>query len=133
MMKSVYDWIKRCPLLADRRITIDYLSNHPDSTALENSCDRLLNIYADGSSKRQFEFFISTRSIYGDDIDSAFNTINFLEQISDWIKNSETLPSSDSGIYIHSVSILESGHAYYSDSITSKYQIKVGIVYFLKK
>ena len=130
MLEAVRDWLWQCPLLAEKRIDTDYLPERPGSVALESSTDRVLETYIDGSSKRRFEFLISVRPVYGDDISANLANLEFLERLSGWIDGSGTLPGLGGGRRVFSVSVIDSGYVYYADAVSAKYQLKVGVVYF---
>ncbi len=129
-MEAVRNWLWSCPLLAQRRIDIDYLPERPGSFALESKDDRALAVYACGRSKRRFEFLISMRSVYGDDIAASLDSLELLERLSGWIDGCGTLPDFGAHAHVHSVSVLNSGCVYYADAVTAKYQLLVGAVYF---
>lgn len=135
IVESVRSWLQTCPALEDGVLNIDWLP--PDAREYSVDvvpCTELLRRYtAGGTSKKQFQFNLSSRTFVGEDIRDAQDNHEFYEAFSAWVERCNAagaLPELGEKRAAQRVTINTSGYPMtVSEDGRARYQIQMTLRY----
>ena len=129
------DFFRTCPMLKNKRIDIDCLSEHADSFSIDaDPGETSVKRYLDGSSVRRNVFYLSGRTYYGDDLKQQAQNIACFEQIEEWMEQQNLLhnqPDLGNMRFVRTFHALTAGYPYVinEDTGLARYQITLELIY----
>lgn len=136
IMKSIRDFIKKCPYLPDfkRSIGVDYLAPDVQSYMVESvPCDTIVKRYINGSSIRQFRFNFSSRETYSIDVLNNLSNSMFYENFQNWLEDcsrAKDLPNLADGKVAHQIMATTSGYVFDTEQEKAQYMIQCNMIYY---
>lgn len=134
IVESIMGWLKDCPGLEDGKLNLDWLPADAREYSVDViPCDEVLTRYSTGATRRQFLFYLASRTFVGEDIRDAQDNYKFYEDFSRWVKQqnaSGALPDLGNDRAARSVRISTSGYPMYvDDDGRARYQIQLKMIY----
>lgn len=134
IIKSLEQYMLKCPLLKDGRFHVDFLGIDPinysiDTVPVESTIKR----YADGGVLKQYNFVFASRETYGQDRAKNIQNSGFYEKLESWFEEQtykKDLPTLTKGRSSQSIETLSSGFVMQADETTARYQIQCRLVYY---
>lgn len=135
--EAVQKFIRTYPPLANNRIEVDCLPEEVGSYSIGIiPCKEWLKRYVDGSGIKQFQFVLSSREAFGEEIRQQLDNLGFYEDFSNWLDQqtaARTLPDLGTGKTPLLVEATTSGYAFIPDTNTARYQIQCRLTYTQEK
>ena len=141
IIKAIREYILTCPVLemfsTAVLLNINYLSENIDSYSIEEvPCEPIIKRYADGSSKRQYQFTFCSKEPYGAEILQNIENSGFYEEFAEWIEennNNSILPILEGNLEATSIKITSSSYVVQVTEDTATYQINLKLEYIKRK
>lgn len=87
IIESLKNYLATCPELSEKEININYLSQKPDSFAIDNVAKNpIVKRYIGGETIRQYCFLLAGRVVYDQDTKSNLAVSSFFEKFEKWIE-----------------------------------------------
>ena len=140
IIKALREYILTCPVLETFNtavlVNVNHLSENVDTYSIEEvPCEPIIKRYADGSSKRQYQFTFCGKEEYGPEILQNINNSGFYEEFADWIEennNNGILPILPSNLEASSIKVTSNGYCVQVSEDTATYQINLKLEYIRK-
>ena len=68
IIEYVRDFIKECPLLEGERLNVDYVGTQMSFSVDTLPCDPIIKRYVDGGAVKQYQFALTSKEEYDEDI-----------------------------------------------------------------
>ena len=128
------EYFETCPLLAGRRLHVDYLPKKPVAYMLSPSpADSVMTQYHGGAALRQFVFVIASVNRYGEEALTNLANSGFYEQLEAWMRaqtRRRRLPRLPAGCTAMRLEALSTGYLYDAAATEAHYQIQCRLVYY---
>lgn len=136
VIEAVRRYLENCPLLQDGKINVDFLPEDTGAYTIDViPTSPVIKSYLDGSTQRQFDFVIATRSYYGEHIRQQIDNIGLFEQFEEWLalqRRMRNYPELGDGRRTQKLEVTTSGYVYAPKTETARYQIQCKLTYFQK-
>lgn len=133
IIDNVIDFLKTCPLLADREINVDFLADEASFFTIDTlPCEPVLKKYVGGGELCQAAFVLAGREFYTGDYADNIANVTFYEQLTKWIEKSsreDSLPVLDGGRTAQSMEVITSGYLFSEEQNRARYQLQIRLVY----
>lgn len=134
VMQAVRDWLKTYPEL-NGRLDVDFLDNEAETYSIDTiPCETILKRYHDGSSRRQFQFAVSSRRFYDQNIPQNLANLDFFENLADWIEGkarARQLPELGESRTAQKIVITSSAYPFLvTEDGKARYQMQMRIEYY---
>ena len=132
IIESIRDHIKTCPLLENGQVNVDYVGTEMSYSIDPLPCDPVIGGYVDGESKKQFQFSLTSKEYYDEDVRVAIDNSGFCQEFEDWLEvqnmldNLPDLPGNRTSIKYET---LNKGYLYDIDGNKAKYRIECRLIY----
>ena len=141
IIEAIRKYFLGCPVLEKFNnitlLNVNYLSDDTDTYSIEElPCEPILKRYADGSTKRQYQFTFCSREPYSAEILQNIENSGFYEEFADWIEeNSDNsiLPILDGKLEATSLKVISSAYVVQVTEDTANYQINLKLEYIKRK
>ena len=141
IIKALREYILTCPVLemfsTAVLLNVNYLSENTNTYSIEEvPCELNLKWYADGSSKRQYQFTFCSKEPYGAEILQNIENSGFYEEFAEWIEENDDnsiLPILDGKLEATSIKVISSGYVVQVTEDTATYQINLKLEYIKRK
>lgn len=135
IIQSLWGYFLNCPLMADRKINIDYL---PEGGPVEYSIDttpatEIVKQYVDGSSVRQYLFVIRSVEDYGSDVLQNLANSGFYERLAAWLETQTragNFPQLPEGKTSQKIEAQSTGYLFTTGPDVGRYQIQCRLQYY---
>ena len=136
VMENVQKWLKTYSGLSGR-LDVDFLDEDADTYSVDTiPCEVVLKRYRDGGTLRQFQFNVSTRRHYEQNIKNNLSNLQFFEDLTAWIENkarARQLPVMDKGRTAQKIVVTSSGYPFeVTENGMARYQMQLRLEYFQK-
>ncbi|MBQ4109703.1 MAG: hypothetical protein IJC74_02350 [Clostridia bacterium] len=125
-------FMENCPLLRGGNVKINYLSHKPYSFSVSPvGGEETVKKYADGGCLKQLVFRLSARFPYDEEDSELVASAVFLEELSDWIKETSKkgiLPEFNSHSETVGMEVLSSGEMKKAETKTALYELKARVL-----
>lgn len=130
-------WLRTYPPLADGRLGVDFLPADAQTYSVDSVPGKeVVKRYLDGSALKQFDFVLSSRKFYGDQIAGNADNLAFYEGFSRWVAaqdRARRFPALDGGRTPRRIEVTTAGYPFLvSDDGLARYQIQLKFTYFEK-
>lgn len=136
VMQSVQKWLKTYSGLSGR-LDVDFLDEDADTYSVDTiPCEEIIKRYKDGGTVRQFQFAVSSRRYYEQNIKNNLSNLQFFEDLTAWIENKSRLrqlPVMDKGRTAQKIVVTSSGYPFdVTENGMARYQMQLRLEYFQK-
>lgn len=137
VMKYIRDWLKQYPGLTGR-LDVDFLDEDADTYSIDTiPCEEIIKRYKDGSTVKQFQFAVSSRRYYEQNIKQNLSNLDFFEGLTAWIEQKmqkKELPTMDKNRTAQRIVITSTAYPFMvSEDGKARYQIQMRLEYFNKR
>ena len=137
VIENVRAWLRTYEGLKGR-LDVDFLGEDVDTYSVDTiPCEETLKKYRDGSRKKQFQFAVSSRRYYEQDIEQNVDNLQFFEDLTAWIENKEAvrqLPEMDEGKTALKIVVTSTAYPFVvSEDGKARYQLQMRLEYFQKR
>ena len=139
IVTSLLEYLSQCPVISEmHQILVDFQGDNIDDISLEPTpSETIVQRYVDGSSDRQFQFSLSMRFDYSEELEITINNAELFESLQDWLEEqseNDILPVLEGNKKATGIEALSSGYLYEVDPTLRKarYQIQCALYYTQK-
>ena len=135
-MECVQKWLKTYSKLKGR-LDVDFLDNEADTYSIDTiPCEEIIKRYKDGGTVKQFQFAVSSRRFYEQNIKQNLSNLQFFEDLTAWVENkarSRELPVMDKGRTAQKIVVTSTAYPFVvSEDGKARYQIQMRLEYYQK-
>lgn len=137
VMEILQGWFKTYEGLSGR-LDVDFLDNEADTYSIDTiPCEEVLKRYLDGSTRKQFQFAISSRRFYDQNISQNLGNLQFFEDLTAWIEKQaaeRNLPVMDDGRESLAIYVTSTAYPFViSEDGKARYQLQMRLEYIQKR
>ena len=136
VMQSVQKWLKTYSGLSGR-LDVDFLDENAETYSVDTiPCEEIIKRYKDGGTLKQFQFAVSSRRYYEQNIKNNLSNLQFFEDFTAWVENkarSRQLPTMDKGRTAQKIVVTSTAYPFIvSEDGKARYQIQMRLEYYQK-
>ena len=136
VIESIRKWLKTYPELSGW-LDVDFLGEDVDTYSVDSiPCPEIIKQYRDGSTLKQFQFAVSSRRFYEQNIKTNSSNLQFFEDLTNWIekqKKMRNLPKMDEGKTALKIIVTSTAYPFIiSEDGKARYQVQMRLEYFNK-
>ena len=136
VMQCVQKWLKTYSGLSGR-LDVDFLGEDVDTYSVDTiPCEEVIKRYKDGGKLKQFQFAVSSRRYYEQNIKENLSNLQFFEDLSLWVEGKakkKELPSMDKGRTAQKIVVTSTAYPFVvSEDGKARYQIQMRLEYYQK-
>lgn len=137
VMQSVQKWLKTYSKLSGR-LDVDFLDENADTYSVDTiPCEEIIKRYMDGGTVKQFQFAVSSRRFYEQNIKQNLSNLQFFEDLTAWVESkarSRQLPTMDKGRTAQKIVVTSTAYPFIiSEDGKARYQIQMRLEYYQKR
>lgn len=137
VMQCIQKWLKTYSGLSGR-LDVDFLDENADTYSVDTiPCEEILKRYKDGGVVKQFQFAVSSRRFYEQNIKQNLSNLQFFEDLTAWVESkarSRELPVMDKGRTAQKIVVTSSGYPFVvTEDGKARYQIQMRLEYYQKR
>lgn len=137
VIENVRAWLRQYPGL-DGRLDVDFLDEEADNYSIDTiPCEEILKRYKDGSVIKQFQFAVSSRRYYEQNIKQNISNLEFFEDLTAWVEQKaekRELPEMDGNRTAQKIIVTSTAYPFIvSEDGKARYQIQMRLEYFSKR
>lgn len=137
VMENVRAWLQQFPGL-DGRLDVDFLDENADTYSIDTiPCEEILKRYKDGSTIKQFQFAVSSRRYYEQNIEQNLSNLEFFEGLTAWVEQKaqqRELPQMDNDRTALKIIVTSTAYPFViSEDGKARYQLQMRLEYFSKR
>lgn len=136
VIEFLRNWLKEYSGL-NGRLDVDFLDEEADTYSIDTiPCEEVIKRYARGTSIKQYQFAISSRRFYEQNIKTNVNNLKFFEDLTKWIEEkvqNRELPIMDDTRTALKIVVTSNAYPFIiSEDGKARYQIQMRLEYFNK-
>ena len=136
VMQSVQKWLKTYSGLSGR-LDVDFLDEDAETYSVDTiPCEEIIKRYKDGGTVKQFQFAVSSRRFYEQNIKQNLSNLQFFEDLTAWVENkarARELPAMDKGRTAQKIVVTSTAYPFIvSEDGKARYQIQMRLEYYQK-
>lgn len=135
-MNSILEYIRKfilkCPMLEGEMVNVDYIGTNMSYSIDALPCDPILTSYTDGGKKKQFQFALTSKEEYDEDIRVNIENSGFFEAFEEWLEEQSMigeLPDMEGKKNPVRFETLNKGYLYDVEGVYAKYRIECRLIY----
>lgn len=137
VMENVRTWLRQYPGLQGR-LDVDFLDENADTYSIDTiPCEEILKRYKDGSTIKQFQFAVSSRRYYEQNIKQNLSNLEFFEGLTAWVEQKaqqRELPEMDNNRTALKIIVTSTAYPFVtSEDGKARYQLQMRLEYFSKR
>lgn len=137
VMEQIQTWLRTYPGLSGR-LDVDFLDDEADTYSVDTiPCEEVLKRYLDGSVRKQFQFAVSSRRYYDQNIAQNLGNLQFFEDLTAWVENkahARELPPMDGGRTAQAIIVTSTAYPFVvTEDGKARYQLQMRLEYFQKR
>lgn len=137
VIECVREWLRQYPGLKGR-LDVDFLGDKVEQYSVDTiPCEEILKRYKDGSTLKQFQFVVSSRRAYEQNIKQNVANLKFFEELTAWAEAKATareLPTMDGNRIAQKIVVTSSGYPFnVGEDGKARYQIQMRLEYLQKR
>lgn len=137
VMECVREWLKQYPNLKGR-LDVDFLDEDAETYSLDTiPCEEVIKRYRDGSKIKQFQFAVSSRRYYEQNIAQNLSNLEFFEGLTAWVEKKahlRELPAMDNNREAQKIIVTSTAYPFeVSEDGKARYQTQMRLEYFSKR
>ena len=136
VIQCIQKWLKTYSGLSGR-IDVDFLPEDADTYSIDTiPCEEIIKRYKDGGKLKQFQFAVSSRRFYDQNIKQNTSNLQFFEDLTEWVEQkarSRELPAMDKGRTAQKIVVTSTGYPFeVTEDGKARYQIQMRLEYYQK-
>lgn len=136
VMECVQKWLKTYSGLSGR-LDVDFLDEDADTYSVDTiPCEEIIKRYKDGGKVKQFQFAVSSRRFYEQNIKNNLSNLQFFEELTAWVEEkarARELPEMDEGRTSQKIVVTSTGYPFeVTENGMARYQIQMRLEYYQK-
>ena len=136
VMQCIQKWLKTYSGLSGR-LDVDFLDENADTYSVDTiPCEEIIKRYRDGGTVKQFQFAVSSRRFYEQNIKQNLSNLQFFEDLTAWVEKkarSRELPTMDKGRTAQKIVVTSTAYPFLvSEDGKARYQIQMRLEYYQK-
>lgn len=137
VMQCIQKWLKTYSGLSGR-LDVDFLDENADTYSVDTiPCEEIIKRYKDGGTVKQFQFAVSSRRFYEQNIKQNLSNLQFFEDLTAWVESkarSRELPTMDKGRTAQKIVVTSTAYPFIvSEDGKARYQIQMRLEYYQKR
>lgn len=137
VMECVREWLRSYPGLSGR-LDVDFLDDGPDTYSVDTiPCEEITKRYRDGSVCKQFQFAVSSRRFYDQNIEQNLDNLEFFEGLTRWIEGkalARELPAMDNNRTAQKIVVTSTAYPFVvTEDGKARYQLQMRLEYYQKR
>ena len=137
VMENVRTWLRQYPGL-NGRLDVDFLDEDADTYSIDTiPCEEIIKRYKDGSTIKQFQFAVSSRRYYEQNIKQNLSNLEFFEGLTAWVEEKaqqRELPQMDNNRTALKIIVTSTAYPFViSEDGKARYQLQMRLEYFSKR
>lgn len=137
VMECVRTWLRQYPGL-NGRLDVDFLDENADAYSIDTiPCEEIIKRYKDGSTIKQFQFAVSSRRYYEQNIKQNLSNLEFFEGLTAWVEQKaqqRELPQMDNNRTALKIIVTSTAYPFVvSEDGKARYQLQMRLEYFSKR
>lgn len=137
VMQCVREWLRSYPGL-DGRLDVDFLDDDADTYSVDTvPCEEIIKRYHDGSAVKQFQFAVSSRRFYDQNIEQNLENLEFFEGLTRWIEGksiARELPVMDNNRTAQKIVVTSTAYPFVvTEDGKARYQLQMRLEYYQKR
>ncbi len=137
VMENLQKWFKTYKGLSGR-LDVDFLDENADTYSIDTiPCEEVIKRYRDGSTVKQFQFAVSSRRFYEQNIKQNLSNLQFFEDLTSWVEGKarkRELPSMDEGRTPQKIVVTSTAYPFVvTEDGKARYQIQMRLEYIQKR
>ena len=134
VMECVQTWLRSYSGLSGR-LDVDFLDEEADTYSVDTiPCEEVVKRYADGSVVKQFQFAVSSRRFYDQNIAQNIDNLKFFEDLGAWVEaraKARKLPVMDGGKTAQKIVVTSTAYPFIiSEDGKARYQMQMRLEYY---
>ena len=134
IIECVREWLKTYSGLTGR-LDVDFLDNEAETYSVDTiPCPEVVKRYRDGSCVKQFQFAVSSRCVYDQNIAQNLANLQFFTDFTEWVEGKARagqLPDMDGNRYAQRIEVLSTAYPFIvSEDGKARYQTQMKLEYF---
>lgn len=137
VMECVQTWLRSYSGLSGR-LDVDFLDEEADTYSVDTiPCEEVVKRYADGSAVKQFQFAVSSRRFYEQNIAQNLDNLQFFEGLTQWIESKAArreFPAMDNNRTAQKIVVTSTAYPFIvSEDGKARYQLQMRLEYYQKR
>lgn len=133
VIEYIRDVIMQCPLLEGEAVNVDYIGEAMTYSIDALPCDPVLERYADGEEKKQFQFAFTSKEQYDEDSRVNIENACFFDKFEEWLGKlgnwRNPLPDMEEGQIPIRFEVKNKGYLYDVEEVYARYRIECRLIY----
>lgn len=132
IIEYIRNFILTCPLMEMERVNVDYIGTEMSYSVDALPCDPIIQRYTDGGVKKQYQFALTSKEEYDEDVRVNIENSGFYEAFEEWLEKKscmDELPKMSEGKSSIRFETLNKGYLYDIDGNRAKYRIECRLIY----
>lgn len=134
IMECVQTWLKSYAGL-NGRLDVDFLDDEAETYSVDTiPCPEVVKRYRDGSCVKQFQFAVSSRCFYDQNIAQNLANLQFFADLTEWVEDKarrRELPDMDGNRTAQRIEVLSTAYPFVvSEDGKARYQTQLKLEYF---
>lgn len=134
VIESVRKWLKEYPGLSGR-LDVDFLSEKADTYSIDTiPSEEVIKRYKGGGCVKQFQFAISSRRFYDQNIKQNVENLKFFEDLTSWVEEqakARNLPKMGEGKTALKIVVTSTAYPFIvSEDGKARYQLQMRLEYY---
>ena len=137
VIESLREWLKGYSKLSGR-FDVDFLDDKAGTYSIDTiPCEEVLKEYLGGSTRKQFQFAVSSRRFYEQNISQNLENLQFFEDLTAWVEKkarARELPVMDNGRTPLKIVVTSTAYPFIiSEDGKARYQLQMRLEYFQQR
>ena len=137
VMQSVREWLRTYPGLKGR-LDVDFLDEATDTYSVDTiPSEEVVKRYFDGSAMKQFQFAVSSRRAYDQNIEQNLSNLEFFEGLTAWVEQkarARELPEMDGNRVAQKITVTSTAYPFIvTEDGKARYQLQMRLEYYQKR
>lgn len=137
VMECVQTWLRTYPGLSGR-LDVDFLDDDAETYSVDTiPCEEVLKRYVDGSKRKQFQFAVSSRRFYDQNIAQNLDNLQFFADLTAWAEDkalARDLPKMDGGRTAQAIVVTSTAYPFIvTEDGKARYQLQMRLEYYQQR
>ena len=134
VIECVREWLKEYSGLSGR-LDVDFLGEDADTYSIDTiPSEEVIKRYKDGGCVKQFQFAVSSRRFYDQNIAQNIDNLKFFEDLGAWVEQrakARELPTMDGGRSAQKIVVTSTAYPFIvSEDGKARYQMQMRLEYY---
>lgn len=137
VMECVQTWLRTYPGLSGR-LDVDFLDDEADTYSVDTiPCEEIIKRYIDGSTRKQFQFAVSSRRFYDQNIAQNLENLQFFADLTAWVEDkahARELPDMGTGRTAQTIIVTSTAYPFVvTEDGKARYQLQMRLEYYQQR